>query len=779
MISTIQELDDVVESNMVDFAKSSFIDRYPSMLDGLKPVVRRILYAMKDINITDKSNTVKTAQIVGNVIGKLHPHGDQAAYGALVAVAQPFTLNYALIDGQGNFGNLLGDGAASYRYTEARFTEYGYRCLLKELNDGSVEFVPTFDNRWKEPSVLPAILPNLVINGTYAIAGAAFNSSIPPHNLNEVLDITIALIQNPNITNEDIGGKLLPDFPFGGVLLNPEDIQEYYKHGTPATIRMMAKYEIDRDNNTIHIYELPYLVDGNSLKDEIKRKFPKLKDIGIDDIIPDCSENTMDFMIVYNKNANPDKLMNLLIAKTRICASSQLMFTCTLDDKLRENCTLKDMFTEWIRFRRQVVRKNIMHRIQKIYRDTHILEALIRCFDQINDIIAMIRTSSSKDAIIHTLISKYKFTILQAEAIASMKLYDLSKSSKQELITDHDKLIAEMNELRKMLNKTSIDSYIITELTDLKEKFGRPRRTEIKFVANHATEHVFDYPLVLAKIANTCDIYIVKHEALLTPGSHRITLGKNRGIETAYMYNPQNDYLFALTNLGYIYKVPDIVTYLEHTTIDVNTWRQLAIDKSPRVNEKIIDFIIIPKTSFENAMGDIIIYASDHTIRKLPITIIPQRIATNGYQLLKLKDDSILIGAKYMQHDVNALLGYGFETGHVHVYPIEQLPNATRLAGNVSYSSSSFIPQRPSILSPDGAYYFVLANGEIITGNVSEIAKRRAGATPCGLHVAGRKQPGRVPIQFGGMPKNGLLLLATDGNIFKPESDGVAAVIEL
>jgi DNA gyrase/topoisomerase IV subunit A len=776
------ELDTAIEQGMSTFAKASFIDRYSDARDGLKPVLRKILFAMSRLGLTHRSSTMKCAKIVGLTIGDFHPHGDAGTYDALVNAAAEFNANYPVIHGQGNFGSLLGDGAAAYRYTEARFSEYGYRCLMQDLNEETVEFSSTFDNQDMEPTVLPAALPNLIINGSYSIAGAAFNSSIPPHNLAEVIDLTIDLIQNPDLSNDDIGGRILPDFPFDSIIINPAEITEFYKNGTPTSIKMITQYSIDREKREIHITGLPYLVDGNSLKTEINKKFPKLKDIGIDDIIPNCTTDSLDFIIVYTKNANPDKLVQLLMSRTRMSNSAQLIFTCTINGKLMENCTLKDIFVEWIRFRREVVRKVIMHRIQKIYRETHILEALVSSFEKLDDIIAMIRKAPSKDHIIHTLIHTYKFTILQANAIASMKLYDISKSSKQELIEKHILLTNEMTALRKKLHPSAIDMDIINQLLEFKAKFGRPRRTQLLYDHSNNSDAAHDHEYILAKISDTNDIGIIRLDAALSDGNHAMKiLGRNRVIQKVYKYNPQRDYLFAISNLGIIYKLQNVIDYLNMTTLDTVSWRALQIDLSPRIGESLADFVVMPKADFENGIGHVIIYASDHTIRKISIPIIPQRLSKNGYQLIKLKDaTTTIIGAHYISSKNGSFIGYGTEFGQVHVYPLSNLPEGTRLAGSMKISSSSSHILQPSVFDIEGMYYIALVGGTIVTGDVKNIPQRRAGVTPVGLHTVGRKQPDSHVVRFGGFSRNGILCVAPDGNISKNGSkNGTCAVIEL
>jgi DNA gyrase/topoisomerase IV subunit A len=363
-----------------------------------------------------------------------------------------------------------------------------------------------------------------------------------------------------------------------------------------------------------------------------------------------------------------------------------------------------------------------------------------------------------------------------------MKLYDISKSSKQELVDKHTTLMTEMTGLRKQLSPSAIDKYIINQLLELKAKFGRPRRTQLLYEYSNNSDVAYDHDYLMAKISDTSDISIIRLDAVLQEGSHKMAqLGRNRSIQRVYKYNPQKDYLFAISNFGIVYKLQSVIKYLNTTTLDQASWRALQIDLSPRIGEVLADFIPIPKSQFESGEGHIIIYSSDHMIRKIAVSLIPQRISKNGYQLIKMKDVQVTITlAEYLSKNSGTLLGYGTELGQVHLFPKTSIPEGTRLSGSVKISSTSLRILQPSSLEPDGMYYVALTGGTIVTGDVKNIPPRRFGSTPFGLHTVGRKQPDAHVVRFGGFSPNGIICIASDGNVSKNGSKfGTCAVIEL
>lgn len=688
-----------VKRNMTEFAKASFIDRYPDIRDGLKPVARKIIYAMaRDHGLHKTTHTIKCAQVVGTVMGSYHPHGDQATYGALISMGTPFNTNYPIVFVQGNSGNLLGDGAAGMRYTECRLTDYA-KLLINDMSDDVVDFVPNYDNRTTEPTVLPSEVPNLLINGNYSIGGAAFNSSIPSHNLRDVIDLTIAVMKNPEISNKEIADKLLPDFPFGGVITNPEEIKRYYAGGETTSLKMTSKYWIDYEKHTIHITELPYLVSGNAVKDEIINKFPKLRDIGIENIYTECDEMTMDLSIVYLKTTNPEKLIELLKSKAKLSNNIQLILTCTVDGRLIENCRIKTFFTEWIKFRRDVVRKIMIRDIQKIIREMHILEALIKSYGKQNQIIKMIRSCDSRKMIIDNLMMQYGFTVLQAEAIASMRLHELSRYSENELIERYTILKKDLDERRSKLNDKIIDDIIINRLLEIKAKFGRPRRTIIRNEINKGVKIGPEpVPLVVALAPNNCVAFIRKNVLLKNPMGGKISqsLKYNKPYQLI-QYNAFDDTLYAVTNLGYFYKIDNIELYLKNSTIESNKWETMQINPSPRAGEVIVGFVSINKSEFADNSFYLLLTFDNNRIKAYDSKMVIEKPAKNGAILYK--NGKVLRVFKLDKRDGDMLM-YTMSTGHVHKYPLEKL----------YISSKNTPPQKGTVVKTDYIDFFLAKN---------------------------------------------------------------------
>lgn len=741
-----ESLQDSVRSHMLDFASASFVERYPDVRDGLKPIHRRIIYSMYMLRLTPRSAFMKCGQVVGDVLGKYHPHGDSSIYGALVAMAQPFTINNTIIEGQGNFGNILGEGAAAMRYTECRFSEYS-RIFTDDLSEESVHFVPNYANRMdlKEPTVLPTQLPNLLINGNYTIGGAAFNSAIPPHNLRDVVDITIELMRNPKLTNEYVGGKLLPDFSFGGILTNPEDVSEFYKHGTPTSLKMLAKYHIDQEKREIHITELPYLVDGGTLKDEILKKFPKLKELGIEDINDDTDDSSpdkwLDLCITYSKTANPKKLIEQLEAKTRMKNSAQLIFTCTIDGKLVENCNIKTLFIEWIRFRREIVRKVIVTEIQKYYRELHILEALIASYDQMKNIIKIMESASSKEEIHNELIKVYHFTILQAQAIAGMKLYDLSRFGKDGLMKQYTEVKGKMDACRAKLTDKRIDEIIISELTDLKTRFGRPRRTTLLYRHNKPTSIPNEeIPVDMFVSCNTDNaISVIRKDKLLLKDTHRVLTSRSLEVKSIQAYNTRDDVLLAVTNHGYLYKLDQVNDFVHGSTIESVKWEQLQIQSTPRMNEVIVSLLVVPKNKFEDRAGDIIIVTEGNMIKRMELSVLPVRIPSNGSRIIQVPETANLNNyiqvCKYLDQETGIMLAYTNSAGQVHVYPYSQLRSVGKTAGSVLASTSALPITDVSLCKETDIIYLCRSNGDLLAAPVAEIPQKRRAKAPYKMYV--------------------------------------------
>ena len=468
----------------LSYAMSTIVARsLPDVRDGLKPVHRRLLYAMRQLHLDPKSGFKKCARVVGDVIGKYHPHGDSAVYMAMVRLAQDFSVRYPLVDGQGNFGNIDGDGPAAMRYTEARLTEFAI-ALMEGLNENSVDMRETYDGEEKEPVVMPASVPNLLCNGSAGIAvGMATN--IPPHNLGEVCDALLYLIDNPDCQEEPLVRKIKgPDFPTGGIIIdNFESILNTYKQGKGG-FRIRAKWETEdlgRGQYQIVVTEIPYQVQKSKLIEKIAsllvdKKLPLLNDIR--------DESTHDVRIVLepkNRTVDAQMLMEHLFRQTELEVRFAMNMNVLDSDGVPRVMSIKEVLGEFLRHRHNVLIRRANYRLDKINNRLEILSGYLIAYLNLDEIIRIIREEDEPKAM---LISKFNLTDNQAEAILNMKLRNLRKLEENEIRKEFDDLTAEKNDLENLLGDEKLRWQAIGgEIKLIREKFGKKtalgrRRTE-------------------------------------------------------------------------------------------------------------------------------------------------------------------------------------------------------------------------------------------------------------------------------------------------------------
>lgn len=451
----------------------------PDIRDGLKPVHRRILYAMHKMGITPSSKFVKSARIVGDVIGKYHPHGDSAVYDAMVNTAQLFSFRYPLVIGQGNFGSIDGDSAAAMRYTEAKMSKVASE-LLRDIEKNTVDFRPNYDGSQVEPIVLPASVPSLLLNGTLGIAvGMATN--IPPHNLGEVIDATLHLIDNPDATTEDLVQFVqAPDFPTGGLIYNHKDILQAYATGRGGVVtRGEAEIvETKAGQFEIIITSIPYRVNKSTLVENIADLHHEKKIEGIKDL-RDESTDDIRIVIELKSGAFPQKVLNSLYKNTQLEQNFNFNLVALVDG-IPQTLSLKDFLVEFTKHREEVVIRRTKFDLEKAEAREHILLGLKEALDHIDEIITLIRKSKDKDEAKINLIKRFKFTDIQAQAILDMRLQRLAgleRKAIEDELKEKQKLIKELKSL--LASRAKILGVISDELKEIKEKYNDPRRTKI------------------------------------------------------------------------------------------------------------------------------------------------------------------------------------------------------------------------------------------------------------------------------------------------------------
>ncbi len=502
-------IEDEMRTSYLDYAMSVIVARaLPDVRDGLKPVHRRILYTMGEMGLSGGSAYRKCAAIVGEVMGKYHPHGDGALYDALVRLAQDFSMRHPLVDGQGNFGSVDGDSAAAMRYTEARLTAIAGE-MLADIDHDTVDFTPNYDGTQKEPSVLPSRMPNLLVNGSAGIAvGMATN--IPPHNLGEIADAAIALVENPQLTAEELSALVLaPDFPTGGVLYrydnikNPltgktervDAIRQMYAHGRGrVVVEGKTSFEEARgDRTAIIIHELPYQVNKATLVEKIADLVKEGRIEGISDLRDESDRDGMRIYVEVKRDGNPHKVLNKLLKLTPLRAAFSMNMLALVDGQ-PQTLSLKSVLQHHIEHRRIIVRRRTEFELKKAQERAHILEGLKIALDNLDAVIKTIRAAADVEVAREQLMGKFKLSELQAQAILDMRLARLAALERKKIEDEYLEVLALIKELQDILaNPKRVSKIIAAEYAKMKEKFGDKRRTRI---AQDATREMSDEDLI-------------------------------------------------------------------------------------------------------------------------------------------------------------------------------------------------------------------------------------------------------------------------------------------
>ena len=477
-------LEEEMKKSYIDYAMSVIVGRaLPDVRDGLKPVHRRILYSMNELGLTADKPYKKSARIVGDVLGKYHPHGDSAVYEAMVRFAQDFSIRYPLVDGHGNFGSVDGDSPAAMRYTEARMAKITEE-MLKDIRKETVDFMPNFDESLKEPVVLPARFPNLLVNGSSGIAvGMATN--IPPHNLGEVIDGTIALMDHPDADLDDITQYIKgPDFPTGGLILGKEGIRQAYRTGR-GRIVVRAKTEIEEMPNNrsrILVHEIPYQVNKARLIEKIADLVKEKRVTGISDIRDESDRNGMSIVIEIKKDVNPNIILNYLFKHTQLQDTFGVIMLALIDDQKQPKVmNIKEILSRYIDHQKNVVTRRTRYDLDKAEARAHILEGLIIALDHIDAVISLIRGSRTAQTAKEGLITNFNLSEKQAQAILDMRLQRLTGLEREKIDEEYAELEKTVKHLKDVLSDEHLLLGIIKkELLEVKDKYNDPRRRSLR-----------------------------------------------------------------------------------------------------------------------------------------------------------------------------------------------------------------------------------------------------------------------------------------------------------
>jgi DNA gyrase subunit A len=475
------EIDEEMQRSYMDYAMSVIVGRaLPDVRDGLKPVHRRILYGMYEQNLAPNRPHRKSARVVGDVMGKYHPHGDAAIYDTLVRMAQDFSSRYELIDGHGNFGSVDGDSPAAMRYTEARLSQMSME-MLRDIDKDTVDFIPNYDESLTEPAVLPSRFPNLLVNGSSGIA-VGMSTNIPPHNLGEVIEAAIAVIENPEVETRELMKYVKgPDFPTGGMVMGLEGIKEAYESGR-GVVKMRGKAHIEQTKsgrNRIVITEIPYQVNKSRLTERIAELVRGKKITGIADLRDESDRAGMRLVVELRKDSTPQVVLNQLYKHTQLQESFGIIMIALVGGVPR-TLGLKEVLARYAEHQVEVVTRRTRFERDKAEKRAHILEGLLIALANLDAVIALIKKSRTVQDAREDLVKQFKLSVEQAQAILDMRLQRLTGLEREKVKTEHEELKKEIARLKEILaNEAKLRAIIVEELRAIKKKFGDPRRTDI------------------------------------------------------------------------------------------------------------------------------------------------------------------------------------------------------------------------------------------------------------------------------------------------------------
>ncbi len=649
-----------MRESFLDYAMSVIVSRaLPDVRDGLKPVHRRILYGLHEQGMTPDKSYKKSARIVGDVMGKYHPHGDSSIYEAMVRMAQDFSYRYPLIDGQGNFGSMDGDGAAAMRYTEARMSKITLE-MLRDINKDTIDFVDNYDGNEREPSVLPSRFPNLLVNGASGIAvGMATN--IPPHNLTEVINGVLSLSYNPDITiaelMEDIQG---PDFPTAGIILGRSGVRRAFETGR-GSVQMRARAEIEErggGRQRIVVTEVPYQVNKARMIEKIAELARDKKIEGITDLRDETSLRTgVRVVIDIRKDANASVVLNNLYKQTPLQTSFGVNMIALVNGRPRL-INLKEALVEYLEHQKVVVRRRTEYNLKKAQDRAHILEGLRIALDHIDEIIRVIRESDTDKVAMANLQEQFKLTERQAQAILDMRLRRLTGLERDKIESEYNELIAYIDELKAILaDEEKLLQLVRDELIDVRERFGDERKTEIQLGGLDNIEDEDLIPEEQIVITLSHNNYIKRLPVSTYRAQHRGGRGV-QGMQTLeedfvsqLVTLSTHDHVLFFTNKGRVYKLKGYeVPELSRQSKGIPVVNAIELDN----DETISTMIAVKDLESEE---DYLVFATLNGIVKRSALSNFSHINKNGKIAIGFKEDDELIAVRLTDGDEDILIG--------------------------------------------------------------------------------------------------------------------------
>jgi DNA gyrase subunit A len=657
----------------IDYAMSVIVGRaLPDVRDGLKPVHRRILYSMYELGLTPDKGYRKCARIVGDVLGKYHPHGDTAVYDALVRMAQDFSIRNILVDGHGNFGSVDGDSAAAMRYTEARLSKIAME-MLRDINKNTVDFKPNFDGEEQEPIVIPSRFPNLLVNGSAGIAvGMATN--IPPHNLGEVIDGVIMLIDNPETTITEMMAKIKgPDFPTAGIIMGTSGIREAYETGRGRIIvRAKAVIEEEKGRHKIIVTEIPYQVNKAKLIENIAELVKDKKIVGISDLRDESDREGMRIVIEIRKDANANVILNQLYKHTKMQDTFGVIMIALVDGE-PQTLNLKQVLVHYLDYQKEVIRRRTQFDLDKALARAHILEGFRIALDHIDQVISLIRASRTTEQARNGLMETFGLSERQAQAILDMRLQRLTGLEREKIEEEYNELIALIEHLREVLEKEELVLKIIKEeLLEVRTKYADERRTAIERSHDDIDiEDLIQEQEVVITLTHSgyikrilADTYSAQRRG--GKGIQAMTTKDDDFVEHVFVTSTHSNLLF-FTNRGRAYKlkayeVPDAGRVAKGTNL---------VNLLPLVSDETIQAVISIKDL--SGEGYLVMGTKQGLIKKTELKEF-SAIRKNGLIAITLKDGDELLKVKVTRGDAEIIIvtqdGYAIKFSEKDVRPM-------------------------------------------------------------------------------------------------------------
>jgi len=769
-------IEDEMKRSYLDYAMSVIVGRaLPDARDGLKPVHRRILYAMQDLGCTHDKPFKKSARVVGDVIGKYHPHGDTAVYDAMVRMAQPWSMRHLLIDGQGNFGSVDGDSPAAMRYTEARMSRVAAE-LLADIDKNTVDFAPNYDESLKEPKVLPAKFPNLLVNGSQGIAvGMATN--IPPHNLGEAINACIALVGNPDIDDDELMQIMPgPDFPTGGFIYGRKGMQQAFISGRGSvTMRAKALVEIHprTKRESLIITELPYQVNKANLIENIAHMVRDKKLEGISDLRDESDRDGMRIAIELKKNEIPEVVLNNLYKHTQL----QCNFGCnmlSLVDGQPKLCGVRELLLHFLDHRRQVVTRRCLFDLAKAEARAHILEGLLIALDNIDEVIKLIRASQTPAEAKTGLMDRFGLSDKQSQAILDMRLHRLTGLERNKIQAEFDEIQKLISRLKAILaDEKLLMGVIVEELEAVRDKYADPRRSEIMDeTAELSVEDLITEEDMVVTISN--EGYIKRNATSLYRAQRRGGKGKTamttkeEDFVAQLMVASTHDYLLFFSNRGRVfrkkvYEVPQAGRATRGKAL-VNL---LPVEKG----EKISATLSIREFDEDHY---IVMATKNGVVKKTRLSDF-QNIRANGIIAIKIDDDDDLIGVVVSNGEQDIMLsasgGKAIRFSESDVRPMGRSTRGVtgmRMPGGCKVISMTLVSDRATLLA-------VSENGFGKRTSVSEYnVQKRGGQGVFTLKTGGRN--GAMIAALLVLDEDQVMMMTDTGRLVRIKMDGVSVI---